>query len=64
MTTTNNSQFEKDLNSLRKTSLSPDEKGKMFGSLLRYAETHPAKAKVEVIPLWMRLYKKALLFIK
>lgn len=36
----NNNQFEHNLQAVRNISLTPEEKGKMFKTLLHYAETH------------------------
>ncbi len=61
----NNTQFEKGLQNLRKVSIEPEKKGKMFGALLRYAKTHPAKA--EATETRMQKFKKLALirlFIK
>lgn len=36
----NSNQFKNDLKAVRTVSLTPEEKGKMFKTLLHYAETH------------------------
>jgi hypothetical protein len=56
--TISNEQFEKSLASLRKIELNPDEKGKMFGKLLRYSEANPAPEREAFLAGLLRVWRK------
>lgn len=58
MTINNNNmdKFEQSLQSLRKVSLAPEEKGALFKTLLKYAEAHPA-VEMTVWQSFVRFFK-------
>jgi hypothetical protein len=54
--TQNNTQFDQSIKNLKAVSLAPEEKGRMFKSLLRYAETHQP-VRTTVWSAFMRFFR-------